>query len=102
MSLWHRQGTARRRKGPMGIQLKRIGHVGILVSDFERSFRFYTEVLGCKVTNRRKSPDGSETAFLRFDDMHHDFVISSAPPGVDVTAAGGRERLIQQIAFEVE
>jgi glyoxylase I family protein len=86
----------------MGIQLKRIGHVGILVSDFERSFRFYTEVLGCKVTNRNKRPDGSETAFLRFDDMHHDFVISSAPPGIDVTAAGPRERLIQQIAFEVE
>ena len=86
----------------MGIQLKRIGHVGLLVSDFERSFRFYTEVLGCKVTNRRKSADGSETAFLRFDDMHHDFVISSAPASVDVTIAGPRERLIQQIAFEVE
>ena len=86
----------------MSIQIKRIGHVGLLVSDFERSFRFYTEVLGCKVTNRNKRPDGSETAFLRFDDMHHDFVIGSAPPGVDVTAAGPRERLIQQIAFEVE
>jgi catechol 2,3-dioxygenase-like lactoylglutathione lyase family enzyme len=86
----------------MGIDIKRIGHVGLLVSDFERSFRFYTEVLGCKVTNRRKSADGAETAFLRFDDMHHDFVLSSAPSGVDVTAAGPRERLIQQIAFEVE
>ena len=86
----------------MGIQIKGVGHVGILVSDLERSFRFYTEVLGCKVTSRRKGPDGSETAFLRFDDVHHDFVISSAPPGVDVTAAGPRERLIQQIAFEVE
>jgi catechol 2,3-dioxygenase-like lactoylglutathione lyase family enzyme len=86
----------------MGIDIKRIGHVGLLVSDFERSFRFYTEVLGCKVTNRRKSEDGAETAFLRFDDMHHDFVLSSAPSGVDVTAAGPRERLIQQIAFEVE
>ena len=86
----------------MSIQIKRIGHVGLLVSDFERSFRFYTEVLGCKVTNRTKRPDGSEGAFLRFDDMHHDFVIASAPPGVDVTSAGPRERLIQQIAFEVE
>jgi len=86
----------------MGIHIKRIGHVGLLVSDFERSFRFYTEVIGCKVTNRRKSADGSETAFLRFDDMHHDLVIRSAPPGVDVTAAGPQERLIQQIAFEVE
>lgn len=86
----------------MGIEIKRIGHVGLLVADFERSFRFYTEVLGCKVTNRTRRPDGSESAFLRFDDMHHDFVIASAPAGVDVTAAGPRERLIQQIAFEVE
>ncbi len=58
--------------------------------------------MGCRVTNRRKAADGSETAFLRFDDMHHDFVISSAPPGTDLTTVGQRERLIQQIAFEVE
>jgi len=86
----------------MGIHIKRVGHIGLLVSDFEQSFRFYTEVLGCTVTFRRKSADGSETAFLRFDDMHHDVVLSSAPPGVDVTSQGQRERLIQQIAFEVE
>ena len=86
----------------MGIQIKGVGHVGILVSDFERSFRFYTDVLGCKVTSRRKAADGSETAFLRFDEEHHNFVISSAPSGVDVTTPTGRERLVQQIAFEVE
>jgi catechol 2,3-dioxygenase len=86
----------------MSIQLKRIGHVGILVADIERSLRFYTEVLGCKITNRNKRADGSETVFLRFDDVHHDFVIASAPTGVDVTAASQRERLVQQIAFEVE
>ncbi len=85
----------------MGIHIKRVGHVGILVSDFERSFKFYTEVLGCTVTNRRKSENGTETAFLRFEDTHHDLVIATAPKGVDVTAAGPRERLIQQIAFEV-
>ena len=86
----------------MGIHIKRVGHVGILVSDFERSFKFYTEVMGCTLTNRRKAENGTETAFLRFEDMHHDFVISSAPKDVDVTSAGQRERLIQQIAFEVE
>ena len=87
----------------MGIQIKRIGHVGILVSDFERSFKFYTEVMGCKVTNHRKRPDGAEGAFLRFDETHHDFVIASAPAGVDVSEnVSGRDRLIQQIAFEVE
>ena len=62
----------------MGIQIKRVGHVGILVSDFERSFEFYTKVLGCKVTSRRRRPDGAETAFLRFDETHHDFVIAAA------------------------
>ncbi|MFQ6030831.1 MAG: VOC family protein, partial [Dehalococcoidia bacterium] len=86
----------------MGIQIERIGHIGILVSDFERSFKFYTEVLGCKVTNRRKRPDGSEGAFLRFDEWHHDFVIATAPVGVDVTKPEGRERLIQQISFVVK
>lgn len=87
----------------MGINIMRIGHVGILVSDFERSFKFYTEVLACKVTSRRSRPDGSESAFLRFDETHHDFVIASAPADVDVSEkVGQRERLIQQIAFEVE
>ena len=27
----------------MAINIKRIGHVGFLVSDFEESFKFYTE-----------------------------------------------------------
>jgi len=86
----------------MGIQVKRVGHIGILVSDFERSFKFYTETMGCKVTNRRQGPDGRETAFLRFDEEHHDFVIAQAPEEADVTADQGGTRLIQQIAFLVE
>ncbi len=86
----------------MGIQVKRLGHIGILVSDFERSFKFYTETMGCKVTNRRKGADGRETAFLRFNEDHHDFVIGTAPEGADVTSAQGGDRLIQQIAFLVE
>ena len=52
----------------MGIQIKRIGHVGILVSDFERSLKFYTEVMGCKVTSLRERPNGAKGAFLRFDE----------------------------------
>ncbi len=87
----------------MGIEIKRIGHVGILVSDFEKSLKFYTEVMGCKVTSLRERPDGSKGAFLRFDETHHDFVIGSAPAGVDVSSSVKQgERLIQQIAFEVE
>ena len=86
----------------MGIQINRIGHVGILVSDFDRSLKFYTEVIGCKLTSHQKRPNGSQTAFMRFDECHHDFVIGTAPEGVDVTKPEGRERLVQQIAFEGE
>jgi len=87
----------------VGIQIKRIGHIGILVSDFERSFRFYTEILGMTVTSRRRREDGIETAFLRFEDTHHDFVIATAPVGVDVSeAVGPRAKLVQQISFLVE
>ena len=86
----------------MAINVKRIGHVGFLVSDFERSFKFYTEAIGCTVTHRSKRADGSESAFLRFDEDHHNIVIGSAPPGVDVSMDGQPVRLIQQIALEVE
>ena len=86
----------------MAINIKRIGHVGFLVSDFERSFKFYTDVIGCTVTNRRKSPDGRETAFLRFDEDHHNIVLGTAPQGTDVSIDGQPVRLIQQIALEVE
>ena len=85
----------------MGIQIRRIGHIGILVSDFERSFKFYTEVMGCKVTRRMTREDGSQTAFLRFEQDHHNFVMGTAPKGVDVDGGDPTHRLVQQIAFQV-
>ena len=75
----------------MSIQIKRIGHIGILVADFERSFKFYTEVLGCKVTRRYTRPDGSETGFLRFEQDHHNFVIGTAPKGANID--GGDQQI---------
>lgn len=87
----------------MGIQIERLGHIGILVSDFDRSLKFYTEVMGCKVTAIRKDADGNPRgAFLRFDEWHHDFVLATAPASVDITQPKGGERLIQQIAFAVK
>jgi len=86
----------------MSIQIKRIGHIGILVADFERSFKFYTEVLGCKVTRRYTRPDGSETGFLRFEQDHHNFVIGTAPKGANIDGGDPQNRLVQQIAFQFE
>ncbi len=86
----------------MAINIKGIGHVGLLVSDMDRSFKFYTEVIDCNVTHRTKRPDGSETAFLRFDEEHHNIVLGTAPQGFDVSQDAMPVRLIQQIALEVE
>ena len=41
-------------------------------------------------------------AFMRFDEEHHNFVIGKAPVGVDVEAAEMKDRLVQQISFEVD
>lgn len=41
----------------------KFGHIGIKVTDMERSKRFYTEVLGCKVLKDYKYP-ASNLVFL--------------------------------------
>ena len=85
------------------INVKGIGHVGILVADVERSLKFYTDTMGFTITNLRHDSDGNLAgAFLRFEDEHHNFVIGKAPEGLDVTAPDAKERLIQQISFELE
>ena len=84
----------------MGIHIKRVGHVCIWVSDFERSFRFYTDVLGCTVTNRRTGEDGSGAAFLRFEDTHHDIVLFKAPEDEDNKVE--RKKTLNHIALQVD
>lgn len=87
----------------MAINVKRVGHVGIYVSDVERSLHFYTDVLGCTITNVRRGPDGkARSAFLRFEDKHHDVVLFQAPEGVDAVSTDAGARVVQQIAFEVD
>lgn len=87
----------------MAINVKRVGHVGIYVADVERSLQFYTEVLGCTITNVSRDANGkARSAFLRFEDKHHDFVLAQAPEGHDPASATAGQRVVQQIAFEVD
>ena len=86
----------------MAISVSKIGHVGILVADVQRSLNFYTDVMGFTVTSLRKDGEGEVVgAFMRFDEEHHNFVIGKAPAGVDVEVPEMRDRLVQQISFEV-
>lgn len=44
--------------------IKGVDHIGIRVSDMDRSIRFYGEVLGLSLVDRRKISDVTELAFL--------------------------------------
>jgi catechol 2,3-dioxygenase-like lactoylglutathione lyase family enzyme len=64
----------------MGIHLGRVGHIGIHVSDVDRSIDFYRRVLGLKLTGRWGPPDiGRPICFMRIDDKYHDVVLFELP-----------------------
>jgi len=92
----------------MGIHLGRVGHIGIHVSDVDRSIDFYRRVLGLKLTGRWGPPDiGRPICFMRIDDKHHDVVLFELPEdartaGVAVTDSSLRRAPgLDHIAFEV-
>ena len=87
----------------MTIQINRLGHAGILVSDLAASLKFYTQILGCKVNNQLppgSEGDGVHTYFPGVGDVHHAVVISRSPggsgcflPGRPIEAAGAAASL---------
>jgi catechol 2,3-dioxygenase-like lactoylglutathione lyase family enzyme len=85
---------------PQGLPFKvqKLGHAVVNVSDLERSKRFYTEVLGFKVSDvygTDKMPGGM--VFLRSNGDHHCLaLVGGAPPAADKTA-----RTLHHLAFEL-
>jgi len=80
---------------------KRINHVEIVPSDFERTFRFYTEVIGFSVEGRFDvdRPPLKEIAFLKLGDTVLE-VFSIADPQ---PASGDGWRVgLRRIALEVD
>ncbi|MCH6546224.1 MAG: VOC family protein [Deltaproteobacteria bacterium] len=47
---------------------RRLGHVGIFVKDLERTKKFYTEVVGLKVSDELPG----KAVFMRCSNDHHD------------------------------
>jgi catechol 2,3-dioxygenase-like lactoylglutathione lyase family enzyme len=47
------------------LRLKALDHVGLVVSDLDRSLRFYTEGLGLELLRRRERDGGASSAVLR-------------------------------------
>jgi len=80
----------------MPFKIQRLGHVVVMVSDLERSVRFYTQVLGFKVSDiysEDLQPGGF--AFLRCHTDHHTIALVGAGSGTP------KHDELHHIAFEV-
>ncbi len=67
-----------------------LGHVGIFVTDIERSIAFYRDMLGLKVSDRSE-----RNAFMTAQDRvaeHHEFVLFAGRPE-------GTATTVQQVSF---
>ena len=68
------------------------------VNDIEETLRFYVDILGLAIENRKRSPRGSELVFLTVPNSNELIEICSFP-------AGGRVEVpedLVHLAFEVE
>ena len=91
----------------MGCNVQRIGHVGIHVTDTDRSLKFYREVLGLKLTGNWGPPDfDGRICFMRCEEMHHNLVLFEAPEDADRAgfytgdSAARKDNGVHHIAFE--
>lgn len=82
-------------------RITKLGHVVLMVADLERSLRFYTQVLGFKVSDVYPAtmvPGGM--VFLRFNADHHGVaLVGRSKPSDEGAAAGPRD--MHHMAFEV-
>jgi len=88
--------TAMKRPKGTPFRITKIGHIGLNVTDLERSTRFYTEVLGLSVTEamgENARPGG--LVFLRYNTDHHGIALFG---GNQAPLQGGT---LNHVAFEV-
>ncbi|MFQ5683485.1 MAG: VOC family protein [Candidatus Binatia bacterium] len=79
------------------VSLKKLGHIGLFVKDMEKSKKFYTEILGFKVSDI----NDSGIVFLRCGTDHHTTVLVPMPEEKKDVASPQRDE-IQQISYEVD
>lgn len=80
------------------MRVKKLLHTRMRVSDMDQTIRFYTEVLGLQVLDRKASPRGSHLAFLAVPNSEELIELCSFPPSGPVKV---QEDLVH-LAFEVE
>ena len=80
------------------MKVTKLLHTRMRVSDMEQTIRFYTEVLGLEVLERKTSPRGSQLAFLKVPNSEELIELTSFPPSGPVKV---QEDLVH-LAFQVE
>ena len=80
------------------MKVKKLLHTRMRVSDMEQTIRFYTEVLGLEVLERKTSPRGSQLAFLKVPNSEELIELTSFPPSGPVKV---QEDLVH-LAFQVD
>jgi catechol 2,3-dioxygenase-like lactoylglutathione lyase family enzyme len=84
-----------------GFTINRVGHVGIHVTDVDRSIEWYRDVLGLTLTGRWPMGEGGGMAFMRFQDDHHNIVLFTHPTEVNDENRYGGFNGLNHIAMEV-
>ena len=80
------------------MQVKKLLHTRMRVSDIDQTIRFYTDVLGLEVVERKTSPRGSHLAFLKVPNSEELIELASFPPSGPVKV---QEDLVH-LAFQVD
>ena len=80
------------------MKVRRLLHTRMRVSDMEQTIKFYTDVLGLEVLERKTSPRGSHLAFLKVPNSEELIELCSFPASGVVQV---QEDLVH-LAFEVE
>ncbi len=80
------------------MRVRKLLHTRMRVSDMDETVRFYTEVLGLEVMERKTSPRGSHLAFLKVPNSEELIELCSFPPSGPVKV---QEDLVH-LAFEVD
>src|SRR5262249_3714543 len=84
-----------------GFTISRVGHVGIHVTDMDRSLAWYRDILGLTLTGRWPA-GGGEMAFMRFDEEHHNIVLFTHPTKVTPENRNAGYNALQHIALEMD
>ncbi len=73
-------------------------HTRLRVNDIERSVKFYTEILGLKVSRRHTSPRGAQLVFLATPNSEEEIELCQLPNSPSVSVQPD----LMHLAFAVE